>query len=316
MHTLASLRSPRIYLLVLAVTLFTIGLSLIAGSTLNGLSFVLLIGSVVLLGIPHGAVDHLVAADLFGLEATWRDQAMFYAGYLLLMAAYGALWFILPGFCLLLFLVFAVYHFGQSDLEYLGLGGVRQHVLDVSRGLLLVGLPLTAHLDTVAPIFAEIAGVNLLAWSWLTEHAAAWSALLVGQHALLFLALGRQDLAWSTLLRETLTIVVLTVLFVVSHPLVAFAVYFGFWHSLGHILELVRFFNRRGARMTLAGFYRKAALFTVISLAGLGVLYLAGGAFGLRERMLSLLFILISVLTLPHMVIVEKFWRGRYRPPA
>jgi Brp/Blh family beta-carotene 15,15'-monooxygenase len=300
-----------VYLLVLGITLATIGLSLVASVTLSQAEIAVLIGVVLLLGIPHGAVDHLVAKDLYALQPHWLDQTKFYAGYLLAMGVYGGLWYLFPAPALLLFLGFAVYHFGQSDLEYLGLQGERQTVLDVSRGLLLIGLPLVAHLEVVAPIFERIAGLNPLAWPILADYAWLWTTILIAQHVVLFFALAAPRVLWADLLREGVTIAVLSVLFVLVNPLVAFAVYFGFWHSLGHILELLRYFNRRGRQMTLVGFYRHAALFTVISILGLAGLYLTAGAFGLREHMISLLFILISLLTLPHMVIVEKFWQAR-----
>jgi hypothetical protein len=38
------------------------------------------------------------------------------------------------------------------------------------------------------------------------------------------------------------------------------------------------------------------------------MLYAANAAFGLEEQMLALLFILISMLTLPHMLVVERLY--------
>ena len=96
------------------------------------------------------------------------------------------------------------------------------------------------------------------------------------------------------------------------HPLVAFAVYFGLWHSLGHILELIRFFRTQdGEVTTIPAFYKKAALYTIVSFIGLGLLYAATQSFGLQDQMIALLFILISVVTLPHMVIVERLYQKR-----
>jgi Brp/Blh family beta-carotene 15,15'-monooxygenase len=105
------------------------------------------------------------------------------------------------------------------------------------------------------------------------------------------------------------TTVVLSGLFILVHPLVAFSIYFGLWHSLGHIFELLRFFRRRNAPTTLPGFYRKAALYTAVSFAGLAALYYATQSFGLEDQMIALLFILISVMTLPHMIIVERLYQ-------
>lgn len=312
-HSTPSLRSPRVYRFVIGITLVAAGLSLFTDPAQMGLvELAVLFGAVLLLGIPHGAIDHLVASEVYGLDATVKDQAKFYVFYLLMMLIYGALWVVFPVACLLLFLMFAIYHFGQSDLEYLGLPAPDRYALYVSRGVLLIGLPIVAHLEVVSPIFVQIAGLDLLGYPWLADHATAWTAGVVLQHVMITGGLAvRHRIKRAAVGRETLNIALLTALFLVANPLVAFAIYFGFWHSLGHILELVRYFNRQGEPMSVWSFYRKAAAFTVMSVVGLLMLYALNSAFGLEEHMISLLFILIAVLTLPHMVIVERFYQDK-----
>jgi Brp/Blh family beta-carotene 15,15'-monooxygenase len=267
--------------------------------------------AVVLTGIPHGAVDHIVASKLYGLSDAWRDQARFYGFYLTLMAVYGALWLVLPAWCLAAFLLMTMYHFGQADLAYWNLGFGRARLVYLSRGLLLIGLPIAAHVYTVDPIFNAIAGVDLAQWDLLTRHRSMLLTLLVAQHVVVLGGTAASpdvdlpDAAW----REAVTTVVLSGLFILVHPLVAFSIYFGLWHSLGHIFELLRFFRRRNAPTTLTGFYRKAALYTAVSFTGLAALYYATQSFGLEDQMIALLFILISVMTLPHMIIVERLYQ-------
>mgnify|MGYP006440496607 FL=1 len=311
----ASLRSPRIYAGILAATVVPIVLVWASGMTFGTSAFVVLMIAVVLTGIPHGAVDHIVAAKLYGLSSTWRDQARFYGGYLALMALYGALWFVVPAWCLWAFLLMTMYHFGQADLAYWELPPVRARLVYVSRGLLLIGLPIAAHPLIVDPIFDAIAGVRPLHWSLLAEHSTAVLTALVAQHLVVLGGVASSpDTAVPTNgWREAINVVVLSALFLVVHPLVAFAVYFGLWHSLGHILELLRFFAQRDEPTSLPGFYRKAALYTVVSFAGLGALYAATQSFGLQDQMVALLFILISVMTLPHMIVVERLYQERER---
>jgi len=310
-----SLRSPRVYGSVLTATLLTIGGALGMGSTLESMALGLLAVAVVATGIPHGAIDHLVAARLYDLRPTWRDQAKFYGGYLTLMAVYGALWPLLPAWCLAVFLVMTMYHFGQADLAYWGLPPVPARLVYLSRGLVLIGLPIAAFPAVVDPIFAAIGGVNVLEWPFLTTHQPIVVGALVGQHALALTGAALlADVRAVAVGREALNLAVLTALFVLVHPLAAFAVYFGLWHSLGHILELLRFFRRRHDEpTTLAGFYRQATLFTGLSFVLLGMLYVGGQAVGDRTEMIALLFILIAVMTLPHMIIVERLYRERER---
>ncbi|MFP4227196.1 MAG: Brp/Blh family beta-carotene 15,15'-dioxygenase [Salinivenus sp.] len=307
-----SLRTPAVYASVLAVTLIAVALGL-WGPALGGATAVaILFVAVTVTGIPHGAIDHLVAARVYDLRPTWRDQATFYGAYLALMAAYGALWPVFPAGCLIFFLGMTMYHFGQADLAYWEVAPGPARLLYVSRGLFLIGLPIAAFPEIVDPIFEAIGSVHLLEWSAVTTYQTATLAGLVGQHgiALIAAAIAAQVAPWKVG-REGVNVAVLTALFVWVHPLVAFSVYFALWHSLGHILELIRFFRAEGESMSLTDFYREAALFTVLSFVLLGFLYAGLQAFGDRQEMIALLFILIAVMTLPHMVIVERMYRQR-----
>lgn len=315
-----SIHSPRIYASVLSVTLLTVAVGAWSSASLGPWAFAVLFLAVTITGIPHGAIDHLVAARLWGLDHTWSDQAKFYGGYLAAMALYGGLWLIAPAWSLAVFLVMTMYHFGQADLAYWELPPLPARFLYLSRGLFLIGGPVAAFPAIVDPIFEAIGGVHLLGWPLVATASDVLFAGLVGQHVL---ALGVSVLKTEVAPlhkagREILNVAVLTALFGLVHPLVAFSVYFGLWHSLGHILELLRFFRRRGDAMSLGGFYREAALFTILPFLGLGGLYAAAQSFGRETEMIALLFILIAIMTLPHMVVVERlYWeRERQRSPA
>jgi len=306
-----SIRSPHIYGSVLVVTLLTIGIGAWSGVGLGAGAFAILFVAVALTGIPHGAIDHLVAARLWDLNRTWTDQSKFYGGYLAAMALYGGLWIVAPAWSLALFLVMTMYHFGQADLAYWQLPPLPARLLYLSRGLFLLGLPIVAFPEIVDPIFEAIGGVHLLDWPLVTTAPGALFAGLVGQHvaALGGGALRANPSAPWAVGRETLNVAVLSALFGLVHPLVAFSVYFGGWHALGHILELLRFFRRRGEAMSMTDFYREAFLFTALPFVGLGGLYAVTRSFGSETEMIALLFIAIAVMTLPHMVVVERLYR-------
>lgn len=308
-----TLRSPRIYGGVLTLTLLSIGIGVWGGVSVGPLAFGVLLVAVVVTGMPHGAIDHLVAARLWGLDNTWSDRVKFYGGYVAAMALYGGLWIVAPAWSLGLFLVMTMYHFGQADLAYWRLPPVPARLLYLSRGLFLIGLPIVAFPEVVAPIFAAMGDVHLLDWPMVSTAPDVLFAGLVAQH---IVALGLATLRahpsapWATA-REMLNVAVLAALFGLVHPLVAFSVYFGGWHALGHILEMLRFFRRRGEAMSMGQFYREAFLFTAIPFLGLVVLYAATQSFGLENQMIALLFILIAIMTLPHMIVVEKLYWER-----
>jgi Brp/Blh family beta-carotene 15,15'-monooxygenase len=218
-----------------------------------------------------------------------------------------------PVWSLWVFLVMTMYHFGQADLAYWELPSVPARLVYLSRGLFLLGLPIAAFPGLVDPIFDAIAGVRPTAWPLLSTRPMSVFAGLVGQHVLVLgTAALTADVGGRDAGREALNVAVLASLFGTVHPLVAFSVYFGLWHSLGHILELLRFFRRReAAPATIPDFYRKAALFTILPFVGLAGLYWATQAFGSTDQMIALLFIIIAVMTLPHMIIVERLYQER-----
>ncbi|PSQ98821.1 MAG: hypothetical protein BRD48_05845 [Bacteroidetes bacterium QS_9_68_14] len=310
------LASRSLYASALGLTVAVAGGAAI-GLPLGGGAGLALLGAAVLLtGMPHGAVDHLVARQLFAWRGA-RGAALFYGGYLALAALYGLGWWIWPPGALAFFLLMAVYHFGQADLAYRApRSRAGRVVLYLSRGLFVVGSPLGARPEAVAPVVDALAGVALPAAvpAW---WPAACVATLATQHALVLAALTHRTETPGR--REWVTVSVLALLFWAAPPLAAFATYFGLWHALGHVLVLTRFFraargdasDTEAAPVTVGAFYRHAALYTLVPLGGLAALLLARpGAFAANTaEALAALFVLISVLTLPHMLLVERLYR-------
>lgn len=80
----------------------------------------LLLGTVVL-GLPHGALDHLLPARL---NLSWRHKPLAVGGYLALYvalaAAFFALWLSAPRVAFSCFLLLTVAHWGHGDLRFTG----------------------------------------------------------------------------------------------------------------------------------------------------------------------------------------------------
>ena len=263
------------------------------------------------LGIPHGAVDHLVAEAIASppwLSSRWR----FMRNYVLAMLAVGVVWLVAPAFALVGFLALSVHHFGQSDLADLGLSGTRATAVQWSRGLLLVGLPLVAHLDTVSPVIERLGGGDPSSWTWLAERSVIVATAIVAQHLTVGWTLTRGLVARSTLQREAIAVAALTALFLTADPLLAFAVYFGLWHSLTHLFVLTGVLGTGPA--PLRSVLRLAAPLTATSVVVLVLVVLGAVVTDRADLIVPSVFVFVSMLTLPHMVIVERLWRRRPVP--
>jgi len=285
-----------------------------------------LAASLLLFGLPHGAVDHLAPARVAGRVPTVRSMAAVGFGYLLLGGAYAALWVVAPAASAALFVGLTWLHWGQGDLYALDvLGGDHLDGAGVRSGTLLVrgGLPMLVPLlryperyRAVIDAWVALFGRGLDA-AWLVAPdvrlglGAGFAALTVGTLLAGYRSGGGRE--WYRDVGETL---LLWAYFLVVPPLVAIGVYFCVWHSLRHVVRLVGV--DEGAREALATRGPVAALrrtgrdalpltaVSVVLLVGVGVV---AGVDAAPETLAALYLVFIAVLTLPHVVVVA--WMDR-----
>lgn len=284
--------------------------------------------SLVLFGLPHGALDHLVPSRLSGRAATLYTVLAVAALYLALSGLYLALWFAAPQAAFCLFIALTALHWGAGDLHALlafgqaGLGelglATRALVL-LSRGGIPMIVPLLAFpgayrgvAENAVGLFGAGAGGLAFAFSP-TFRAAAGTALACV--VLLSLLSGARELRRRRRLLvpyagETL---LLSAYFALVPPVLAVGLYFCFWHATRHIARLTALEGVAAAELgagrpvpAALRFAREAAPLTVAALLVLVGLSLVvpGGAEGPGE-LLALYLALVSSLTLPHAAVVS-----------
>ena len=240
----------------------------------NGAATMLCCAAILLLGLPHGALD-MVAL----LGARSRTQAII--SYLVLGCAMAALWWIMPGAALLLFFAVATVHFGE---DWPGSGLIAN-----GGALALLAAPLLFHRAEIDALFAVIAGpgaIPPLADALLLVAPVAIAAGITAC-ALLWIS-GRVMLAASS--------AAALAGMVVLPPLAGFALCFGLFHSPRQFARGLADLGGptwRGPVAAASG----AALLLVLAVALLGDphLFSAGVVRGT--------FIVLSVLTVPHMLL-------------
>lgn len=293
--------------LVVGISLIVIFFSTLFSETAASWSIWIVLASVVLVGIPHGAIDHIMAEKIYGLDSSWRGRALFYGLYLGLMILVGGLWLIQPVLGLLFFFAISIYHFGQADMEDFLAQDSSGFSWYIKRGLFIIGLIVFSDTSVSYPIMAKAVNTNAATISSLLPDPKIVLYLLFAGYGLTFLY-ARATSKIENGLRFLADSLLLATLFLTAGPIIGFAVYFSLWHSIGHVFEMQRYLREQSEPMSLLQFYKSAAPFTLISLAGLALLATVNHAFGMEEQFIALMFILISVLTLPHMVIVDKMY--------
>jgi Brp/Blh family beta-carotene 15,15'-monooxygenase len=297
--------------------------------------------SVLVLGLPHGAVDHLAVPRVRDRPVTIRALAGVGALYGLLGGAYLALWFLAPVPAFLLFIALTWAHWGQGDVyALLALADVdhlRTRAQRVATAAVRGGLPMLVPLLSAPGQYRRVAraltgrfgvGPAELAPLFRVETRLAlgvgFAALTLGTLAvgLARAGSGLADRGWRVDAGET---ALLWVFFLAVPPVLAVGVYFCVWHSLRHIARLVLLdegsvtgLERGQVGPALRGFARDAAPLTAVSVAFLAAFYyLVPVRPGNLEGVVGLYLVLIAVLTLPHFVVVALMDRvqGVWEPP-
>ncbi|SCG34343.1 Brp/Blh family beta-carotene 15,15'-dioxygenase [Micromonospora halophytica] len=296
---------PALALLVLAPVLHRHDVGGAPGFLLAGL----------LLGLPHGAVDHLVPAWMSARARPTAARLAVPLGYAALAGAALVAFRAAPAPALVGFLALSVAHFGTADEAFHAERDgrpVRQPLSGVlARGGPPVVVPLLLWPDAVDPVLATVAPrVPELLTVEVRALATACLLAAVARTVLRDVRAGRRADAAEPVL--------LLCLFAAVPPALAIGVYFATWHSARHVARLLH--GDPGNRADLVAgrlgpplrrFARRAALPTLAAAAALAVL--AAGPVDLLPATVAVL----AALTVPHAALVA--WldrRARPRHPS
>ncbi|MBO6586111.1 MAG: Brp/Blh family beta-carotene 15,15'-dioxygenase [Gracilimonas sp.] len=265
---------------------------------------------IILVGMPHGSLDHIIAYHSFPEKNKTEKRIWFYGYYTALMAAYAMLWIWFPLFSFLIFLLITLYHFGQADAERFQLPSLPKNILLYSRGLTIVGLILygsdPVYISEVVEVITGFSSLSLISgYVEIPVLTLTFASIYPIGYLFVLSFLQRNELPAIYLLDA----LIVPALFAIADPIFAFSVYFGGWHSYNHIRTMLNYLNNRDLGVSMNWFYRKTLFLSLISYAALAALYFIMQAFGDEDLLVGLLFILISVLTLPHIFIVETMYR-------
>jgi Brp/Blh family beta-carotene 15,15'-monooxygenase len=191
-------------------------LALIASATLpHEASWLVALAAVIVLGVPHGALDGAVAAPLLRPRYGRTWFGMFAVPYLGLSALVLLVWQVAPMTTLANFLAVSVLHFGEED------AGPGRPFEILVRGGAPIALPALLRPEETAEVFAVVARVSMpLLPEWWTVAAWLWLTLAVAW-------LLRQPRRREVLIE----ILILAAAFRLLPPLTAFALYFVGLHA-------------------------------------------------------------------------------------
>lgn len=240
---------------------------------------------VILLGLPHGALDPWVA-ELVGLSQTPQQAIMFNAAYLLIAGLVVLVWIWFPVISLMVFLVISAWHF-SGDWKH-----DHSMLLRICAGVLLLLMPISFHTENVAFIFTQLSGAGggSLAYSLAVPEGVAISSM-----AVLITVTGYKH-KWLSALEYA----GLLGLAYVATPLVYFTLYFCLLHSPRHLSGLLRYANPKQRPRLL----RMALTYTILTIILIAILYYFWSELPIDSLILRLVFIGLAAVTVPHMILI------------
>lgn len=240
---------------------------------------------VLVLGLPHGALDPATAEQV-GLVHSKRSLWLFNIGYTATVGAIVALWWQAPVFTLALFLAMSAWHFSGDWTSTMPawarlLGGA---------GLLL--LPIVFHTEEVAVIFESLSGPGGRTLASQLSLLDAWVPMMMLAGSLY--ALVRRQ--WSTAI-EFLALVGLGW---AAPPLVFFILYFCLLHSPRHLSSHFK----QAPRDEHPRLWRMLIIYTLSTLVVLAPMLWLWQSMNITDTILRLVFIGLAAVTVPHMLLL------------
>jgi Brp/Blh family beta-carotene 15,15'-monooxygenase len=273
--------------------------------------------AVAVLGLPHGACDPALALSLRGRGegGVLRFVAKFSVGYLGVCLAFWVLWQAAPVAALISFLSLSIWHWGATDASAVPLAHWAPWLLEaLSRGAASIAFSACYFRETTAALFAWLIDEP---YSLVVRVVSRWAlhgALLVTTGLAASAAFHLVGCARSTTrLAHALAILEMAttaLLFCTVPPVEAFVVYFCFGHSVRHVLDVAVTADPLNARHAFARLALWAVPFTLATwLLGAIAYVVAFSREGeaTQKSVARLVFIGLSCLTAPHMVLVEAW---------
>ena len=261
------------------------------------------------IGIPHGAIDHLITIP--------RDSTKRFIGFIAIytliaiIAALAIAQWNLVGFQLVVLM--SALHFGFGDSAYAnesqaaadknGYSSIVLASYAIPAGFLPVVLPITDK--RTLDVLQEL-NPTLINWAGTFTELLRNSTLAVALFSILLLvAIKNYELA--------IDLVLLLALSFLAPPLIAFAVYFGFWHAIRHTARLVpklpSAVQKVSSGKPLASFFAAVVpgLYAILGIFLIGIFFVARGTTEVSRDFLWVILVIIWALTVPHMATTAKF---------
>ena len=281
--------------------------------------YFLFIAGIIFLGVPHGAADLLVASRNADLAEKKFSKNKFLFVYVGRLAAFAFFLFLFPVVGNIIFIFFAAYHFGETDLHQFKTNTLPGKIFVLSYGLLILSVILLHHFDDVKQIYLmfESGKRNAAIIDWLSQNRY----YLLSANALIFFVSSffyfiKNKYSDNKDTGQFLVRFALILFILFNLPLIlGFTFYFVVWHSLISLTNIINYLRQKN-NISYTTIFKQILLYSSIAIAGIAVFGLTGFMYVNENAVAAYIFFGLAVLTAPHMEIMYEMYVALRNKPA
>jgi Brp/Blh family beta-carotene 15,15'-monooxygenase len=266
---------------------------------------------VLLLGVPHGAADLLVATASDQQNNKVFSSVRFLFIYVLRLVLFGLLLWFFPVLGNILFVIIAAYHFGETDLYHFKTERFTGKLFVICYGLLILGMILLHHFQELIPMFklfpSGIAADDFIQSIFVYRYyilASIFVAFVIS--SILYFSKHETNAYHSE--RFIIHLGLLICILYLLPMILSFTFYFIIWHSflsLKNILAYLKQHSHYSLRTTI----RQMVFYSLLAVAGILLAGTGGFMFINKELMVVYVFLGLAVLTAPHLQVMHEMYK-------
>jgi Brp/Blh family beta-carotene 15,15'-monooxygenase len=274
------------------------------------IQFLFFITGILTLGVPHGAADLMVAMQNSKAENKPFSKIYFFSNYLGRLFLFGAILIFIPMLGNILFMLFAAWHFGETDLKEFKNDTISGKLFVISYGLVILGVILLNHFNEVIPLLQYFdAGMKYQSSLYfIDENRYSILTLLV---AFFFIATFLYFFTSNTTINlqgEFLLQFAFLIIILFKLPmLLGFTFYFVVWHSVLSLKNIIRYLQK-GSNLSFVVIAKQIGLYSFLATIGFSLFGMTGFMFANKDTLVVYVFLGLAVLTAPHMQIIHDMY--------
>lgn len=280
------------------------------------LQFILFVAGIILLGVPHGAADLLVATQNKFYRRKSFSVSKFFISYLGRLALSAIILYFFPLTGIAVFILLASYHFGQTDLEKLPSDRYSKHLFTIAYGLLILSTILLQHFDEVKPLYHLFYSVDkipfILNFIDFNRSALQIVILVFCISTVLFYIIN--NIAQLKQIFPVVMQLIVLVIIIYSLPmLLGFTFYFIMWHSLSSLTNIVAYLSSSGT-YTISEITKQIIIYSLLAMGGIVIGGFAGYLLIDDKSIIIYTLLGLAVLTTPHMQVMNEMYIALSEP--